>query len=545
MPLGRRPILLLLNGAIHTLNSGEPRASALAVDRGSGRILATGDDAEIRQLAGPLTETLDLRGRTVMPGFIDAHTHLMMYAQGRIELDLRDARSEEDAAARVRERAERTSEGTWILGHSWDKNAWPGSAFPSRRSLDAVAPRHPVALHDHSYHALWANSEALRLAGITRETPDPGRGRIGRDADGEPDGMLFEDATWLVERVAVPPDDETLLAELRRVLAEMRARGITGVHNIEDDHSLRLLQRLHRSGELSPRVLLYIRRDTLPDAVRLGLEAGFGDDYLKFAGIKLFMDGALGSQTAAMLDPYESRPDNRGLLTLTDEETARTVGEAAANGVGVAIHAIGDRAVRTALDGIEAHLRQRAAAGEDAAQPVAARRFRLEHVQLAAESDIARMARLGVTASVQPFHAVADRDTAERYWGRRHTRAYAYQSLRSAGVPLALGSDIPVDTCDPLRVLHAAVMRRDDATPDRDPWLPREALTVAEALHAYTIGAATAGGQEAHQGTLAPGKLADLVVLGEDPFTVPPDRLAGLEVVATLVGGEVVHGTVE
>ncbi|HEX6797403.1 MAG TPA: amidohydrolase family protein, partial [Ktedonobacterales bacterium] len=341
-----------------------------------------------------------------------------------------------------------------------------------------------------------------------------------------------------------PPDDETMLAELRRVLAEMRARGITGVHNIEGDRSLRLLQRLHRGGELGLRALLYIPRDVLPDAVRLGLEAGFGDDYLKFAGIKLFMDGALGSQTAAMLDPYEGRADYRGLLTLTDEETARTVDDAAANGVGVAIHAIGDRAVRTALDGIEAHLRQRATADEPA-QPLAARRFRLEHVQLAAESDIARMARLGVTASVQPFHAVADRDTAERYWGRRHTRAYAYQSLRSAGVPLALGSDIPVDTCDPLRVLHAAVMRRDDATPDRDPWLPREALTVAEALHAYTVGAATAGGQEAHQGMLAPGKLADLVVLGEDPFVVPAERLAGLEVVATLVGGQVMHGSVE
>jgi predicted amidohydrolase YtcJ len=544
MPLGRRPILLLLDGVVHTMNPDQPRVSALAVDRGSGRILAAGDDVEIRQLAGPLTETVDLRGRPVVPGFIDAHTHLMMYAQGRIELDLRDVRSEDEAAARVRERVERTPEGMWILGHSWNKNNWPGGVFPTRHSLDAVAPRHPVALRDHSYHALWANSEALRLAGITRETPNPDRGRIGREADGAPDGMLYEDATWLVERVEVPPDDEVLLAELRRVLAELQARGITGIHNIEGEHSLRLLQRLHRGGELGLRALLYIPRDVLPDAVRLGLEAGFGDDYLKFAGIKLFMDGALGSQTAAMLDPYEGQPGNRGLLTLTDEETARTVGEAAANGVGVAIHAIGDRAVRTALDGIEAHLRKRTV-DEEAARPITARRFRLEHVQLAAESDIARMVRLGVTASVQPFHAVVDRDTAERHWGRRHARAYAYQTLRAAGVPLALGSDVPVDTCDPLRVLHAAVMRRDDATPERDPWLPREALTVAEALHAYTIGAATAGGQEAHQGMLAPGKLADMVVLGEDPFSLPPEHLASLEVVATFVGGEVMHGSVE
>ncbi|MFI5271960.1 MAG: amidohydrolase [Ktedonobacterales bacterium] len=543
MPLGRRPILLLLNGAIITMNPDQPRVAALAVDRGSGRILAAGDDAEIRALAGPLTETLDLRGRTVVPGFIDAHTHLLMYAEGRIAVDLRDARSEDDAVERVRLRAEQTPRGGWIHGHSWNKNTWASNAFPSRRSLDAEVPRHPVALHDHSYHALWVNSEALRLAGITRETADPGRGRIGRDAAGEPDGMLYEDATELVEGVAAPPDDEALLAELRRALAEMRARGITGVHNIEGDRSLRLLQRLHREHALNPRVLLYIPKTALGDALRLGVEAGFGDDYLRFAGIKLFMDGALGAQTAAMLDPYEGRPENRGLLTMTDEETARTVSEAAEGGIGVAIHAIGDRAVRTALDGIEAHLRQRATG--DTAQSLAARRFRLEHVQLAAERDIARMARLGVTASVQPFHAVVDRDTAERHWGARYTRSYAYQTLRQAGIPLAFGSDVPVDTCDPLRVLHAAVMRRDDATPERAPWLPAQALTVGEALHAYTAGAAAAGGQEAHQGTLAPGHLADLVVLGEDPFTVPPERLAALEVVATLVGGEVVHGAIE
>lgn len=545
MLLGRRPVLLLLNGDIHTMNADQPRVSALAVDRGSGRTLAAGDDAEMRTLAGPLTETLDLRGRTVLPGFIDAHTHLLGYAMGRLEVDLRDVRSEDEAVARVKERVERTPEGNWVVGHSWNKNLWPGGAFPTRHSLDAIAPRHPVALHDHSYHAMWVNSEALRRAGITRETPDPLPGRIGREASGEPDGMLYEDATALIEAIAVPPDDDTLLAELRRVLAELRARGVTGIHNIEGDRSLRLLQRLHREGDLSTRVLLYVPRQTLPDALRLGIEAGFGDDFLRFAGIKLFMDGALGAQTAAMLDPYEGRPDYTGLLTLTADETARTVAEAAAGGIGVAIHAIGDRAVRSALDGIEAYLRQQstAAASGAAPQPHTARRFRLEHVQLAAENDIARMARLGVTASVQPFHAVVDRDTAERHWGARYKRAYAYQTLRQAGIPLALGSDVPVDTCDPLRILQAAVTRNDDQTPDRAPWLPDQALTVSEALYAYTAGAAAAGGQQAHQGTLAPSRLADLVVLAEDIFAMPGERLASLEVAATLVGGEVVHGT--
>ncbi|MGZ3672938.1 MAG: amidohydrolase [Ktedonobacterales bacterium] len=544
MVIGRRPVLLLLNGNIHTMDADHPHATAMALDRGSGRILAVGDEAEIRQLASPLTDTLDLRGATVIPGLIDAHTHLLGYAQARLNVDLRDAHSEDEAVDRVRVRVQHTPPGTWIQGDSWDKNLWPGGNFPTKRSLDAAVPHHPVALWDHAHHALWVNSEALRRAGIDATTPEPDSGTIGRDGDGEPNGMLFEfGATDLIERVMEPPDDKVLAAEMRRVLAELRARGITGVHNIEGDASLRLFQQLHREGALDLRMLLYIPRQSLHNAISLGLEAGFGDDYLRFAGIKLFMDGALGPQTAAMLDPYEGRPGYTGMLTQTDDETAQIISEAAGGGVGVAIHAIGDRAVHAALNGIEASLRHGAA--DDQRQPLAVRRFRLEHVQLAAQSDIERMARLGVVASVQPFHAVVDRDAAERYWGARHRRAYAYQTLRSAGIPLALGSDVPVDTCDPLRVLHAAVMRRDDRTPDRTSWLPDQALTIAQALWGYTVGAAYAGGQESLQGSLTPGKLADMVVLREDPFTVPPERLTGAEIAATLVGGEIVHGALE
>jgi predicted amidohydrolase YtcJ len=540
MALGRLPLLLLVNGNIHTMEPDAPAATALAVDRGSGRLLTVGDDAQIRALAGPLTETLDLRGHTVLPGFIDAHTHLLGYAQSRLDVDLRGVPSEDEAVARVRTRAERTPPSAWVFGHSWDKNQWPGQRFPTRASLDAAIPDHPVALSSHDFHSLWVNSPALRLAGITRETTDPGSGRIGRDAAGEPDGLLFEgEAMALVEEIAVPADDETLLAELRRILAELHSRGITGVHNIEGDRSLRLMQRLRAERALSARVLLYLPRAVLPDAVRLGLQAGFGDDRLRFAGIKVFMDGALGSQTAAMLDPYEGQPSNRGLLTTSEPEIERAVREAASGGIGMAIHAIGDRAVHAALDGIEAALRQRADQPAGEALPV---RFRLEHVQLATEADIQRMARLGVVGSVQPFHAVVDRHAAERYWGVRHRRAYAYQTMRESGVRLAFGSDVPVDTPDPLRILHAAINRTDDTVMGQSPWLPDQALTVAQALWAYTLGAAYAGGQEAHQGSLAPGKLADLIVLAEDPFTLPKERIAGARIAATLVGGELVYG---
>ncbi len=544
MSVGRRPLLLLLNGVIHTMNPESPHASALAVDRGSGRIIAVGDDADIQSLTGPLTDTVNLGGRAVLPGLIDAHTHVASYARSRLDVDLRGVRSEEEAVARVRERAAQVPAGTWIFGRSWDSSQWPGGRFPTKHSLDAVAPRHPVALWDHAFHAMWVNTEALKRAGISAETANPPNGTIERDADGEPTGMLFEyAATNLVDAIAEPPDGSLLEAELRRVIAEMHARGITGIHNIEDAHSLRLLQRLHGAGALSLRVLLYIPRQSLSDAVRLGLEAGFGDDYLRFAGIKLFMDGALGPRTAAMLDAYEGQPQNRGLLTLADRDLAETLAAAANGHIGVAIHAIGDRAVRTALDGIEATLRQPVADDQDIRKQVS--RYRLEHVQMATPDDIARMARLGVVASVQPFHAVVDRDMAERFWGTRHHRSYAYQTMRQAGISLALGSDVPVDTCDPLRVLHAAVTRRDDQTPDRSPWLPEQALTLAQALWGYTVGAAYAGGQEAHQGSLAPGKLADLVVLGEDPFALPAGRLARTEVAATMVGGAFVYGQLE
>ncbi len=537
MAPGRHPILLLLNGDIHTMEPGQPRVSALAIDRGSGRILAAGDDSDVRALAGPLTETLDLRGRVALPGFIDAHTHLLGYAQGRLEVELRETRSEDEAVALVKARAATLPSGTWIIGHSWDKNQWTPERFPSKASLDAVAPAHPVALASHDYHSYWVNSEALRRAGIDAATPDPGSGRIERDGAGEATGMLYEmDAMGLMEAVIVEPDDETLLAELRRVNAELRARGVTGVHNIEGARSLRLMQRLRAAGEIGPRALLYIPRQSLPDALRLGLEADFGDDFLRLAGVKIFMDGALGSQTAAMLDPYEGAAGKTGLLTTGEEEIERAVREAAQGGVGMAIHAIGDRAVKTALDGIEAGWR---------AGTLHARRIRLEHVQLARLDDLQRMARLGVVASVQPFHAVVDRYTAERYWGDRHRRAYAYNTMRELGVRLALGSDTPVDTCDPLRILHAAINRYDDRTPDAPPWLPDQMLTLQQALHASTVGAAYAGGQEAQQGTLAPGKLADLVVLGEDPFAVPQQRIAGAEVAATLIGGELVHGALE
>jgi predicted amidohydrolase YtcJ len=542
---GHHPIRLFLNGTIHTMDPTSPRGSAIAVDRTSGRILACGDETAMRQWAGLLTETINLGGRIVLPGFIDAHTHLLSYVHDRREVDLSAARSEAEAAELMRARAAQTPAGGWVRGRHWDKANWSGADFPTRASLDAAVGDHPAILRSYDGHSLWVNSAALRLAHITRETPDPVAGAITRDAAGEPTGMLFEGgAMGLMDAVAGEEDEAVDLAGLRAVLAELSARGITGVHNIEDAYAFRLMQRLRDEGTLGPRVLFYLFKDSLPDAAQLGLQAGFGDDMLRFAGIKVFADGALTSQTAAMFEPFEGQPENRGLLT-TAEPEMESLARAAADGrLSIAIHAIGDRAVHVALNGIEHALQareQQGAAALAGSQP----RFRLEHVQLIRDDDIARMARLGVVASVQPFHAVADRDKAERLWGARHRRSYAYHALRAAGIPLALGSDVPVDTYDPLRILHAAVTRQNDRAPDRPAWVADQALTLAEALAAYTRGAAYAGGLEAHQGSLAPGKLADMVVLAEDPFRVPPDHLAGAEIAATVLGGEIVYGALE
>jgi predicted amidohydrolase YtcJ len=535
-----RPILLLLNGSFYTMDADRPRATAVAIDRTSGTVVAVGDEADVRAHAGSLADTLDLRGSTVLPGFIDAHTHLLSYARQQAEVDLTGTRSEDEAVERVRARAAATAVGNWVRGQHWDKGLWPGTRFPTRASLDAAVPDHPVALRSYDGHSLWVNSEALRRAGIDAETPDPVGGSIGRDGEHQPTGMVFEGgAIGLIESCYEQADEEADLGHLRDVLADLRSRGITAVHNIENPYAFRLMQRLRDGHELTPRMLFYLPKQSLPDAVQVGLQADFGDDTLRFAGIKVFADGALTSQTAAMLEPFEGQPGNRGLLTTSEAEMEALAVAAAGGGMGIAIHAIGDRAVHAALDGIERGLMTRGTPNS------VAPRYRLEHVQLATPADIARMARLGVVASVQPFHAVADRDKAERYWGARHRHAYAYRTMREAGIPMALGSDVPIDTCDPLRILHAAVTRRNDQEPDREAWVVDQALTVSQALGAYTLGAAYAGGQEQRQGSITPGKLADMVVLAEDPFTIPAERLMGARVAATIVGGAVVYGELE
>jgi len=544
--------MLYVNGTIYTMNAAQPIAQAMAIDSATGYLVAVGSNDEVRRYGSLHTELVDLRGRTVLPGFIDAHIHLLSTAYRSYYIDARACTGEDDVAELVRERAAHTPPDQWILGGQWDKNEWPGQNFPRKASLDAAAPHHPVALWSKDGHLLWVNSLALQRAHIMAETPDPANGAILRDGSGNPIGILEEqEATKLIYDVIDESDPAMTRALVERLLPKLQKSGITTIHDIEGTDALRLFQELRDEGKLGVRVQMFLPRQVLPElrkkkSPRRRNIKGQGsrvDNMLCVAGIKIFADGTLGSQTAAMLEGFEGNPNNRGILTLSEQAMNEEVSAAAEMGLSVAIHAIGDRAAHVALNAIEQAQQQISAKGKPSRKaPVL--RYRLEHVQLITPEDLERMRRLGVVASVQPFHAVADRDIAERYWGQRHRRAYAYRTMQQMGIPLALGSDAPVEVFDPLRILYAATMRRDNTTPQRPPWLPDQALPIADALWGYTLGAAYAGGEDQRKGSLAVGKLGDAVVLRENILETPQENIAENAVQATILGGKVVYGEV-
>ena len=536
---------LLVNGQIYTMDAGRPRASALAI--AGERILAVGDDAAtLRDLLAPGGIVLDLGGRCVLPGLADSHIHFAWYALSLRQLDLAEAASLDHVLALVAERARQTPPGKWILGLRWNQEQWPTRRFPAAADLDHVAPDHPALLRARSGHTLVANSRALQLAGITAEMPDPPGGRIGRDASGQPDGMLFEDSAMRLVADLVPPSgvEETAGAMREAFLSAWRV-GLTAIHDVDETTAFAAYQWLHARGELGLRVVKYLPADVLDCALEIGLRGGLGDDWLRVGGIKVFADGALGPRTAAMLAPYEGDLQNVGILT-TDEATLRTLArKATAGGLPLAVHAIGDRANRLVLDALAEARRLSPLPSLPSLPsfPSPPPRHRIEHVQLIHPDDVGRLATLGVVASMQPIHATQDSEMAGRYWGERCATAYAWRSLLEAGTVLAFGSDCPVEDLNPFLGIHAAVTRRrTDGSPGPEGWIPAQRLTVAEAVRAYTLGAAYAAGLENRLGSLAAGKLADLVVLDRDVFTCDPPAIAQTQVVATMIGGRLVYG---
>jgi len=522
--------LVLLHGQIYTLDPAHPRATALAVH--GERIIAVGDDAMIQGLVDRTTGVINLAGHTVIPGLVDGHIHCLWHALGQQRVDLDNARSLDEVLGRLAARLAQDRSSDWLLGHGWNHNEWQTPVLPDRHSLDRLAPERPLLLSRKDGHIIWVNSRALALAGISHETPDPPGGQIDRDAAGEPTGILRENANDLVWNVVPQPGREAQLQALRQFLPQAARLGLTGIHDCEGSDALAAFQSLHSRGELTLRVMLHIPHENLDAAIQMGIRDGLGDAWVRLMGIKLFADGALGGQTAAMLADYEGKPGDRGILTLPREEMAAAIEKASAAGLSCAIHAIGDAANRQVLDLYEAQRRE---------HPERLLRHRIEHVQLLHPDDLPRLARLNVIASMQPIHATSDRYIAERWWGSRARYAYAWRSLLNRGTVLAFGSDAPVETPDPLRGLYAAVTRKRENEPDVPPFYPEEALTLHEALWAYTVGAACASGEEAIKGTLTPGKLADLVVLDRDIMVGPPETLLQAQVEMTLVGGRVVY----
>jgi predicted amidohydrolase YtcJ len=525
--------LVLYNGRIYTMDRGNPRAQAVAIV--GNRIAAVGDDDQIKSLLASGGEAVDLGRRTIVPGLTDCHIHFVEYALRLTRIDLSGIVSRAEAIGQVAKRAQIAPPGEWLLGGGWDRNLWEDTSFPTKEGLDSVTPHNPVVLSSKDGHSLWVNSLALTRAGITAVTPNPSGGEIERQpGTGEPTGILKENAEDLVKKVIEKPSLEAIQAALKVAAANAHRAGLTGIHDCEDELAFAAFQELSSKGELSLRVLMHVPAKNLDDAIGLGLRTGFGGEKLRVGGVKMFADGALGSRTAAMLAPYEDEPLNLGIVVTPREEMRQLVRKASRAGISVAIHAIGDRANRDVLDVLEES--RRSGEGRDL-------RHRIEHVQLLHPTDIPRLAKLGVIASMQPIHATSDMEMVKRHWGEERGRgAYAWRSLLNVGTVLAFGSDCPVETLDPLLGIHAAATRRRaDGSPGPEGWHPGERITVEDAVRAYTLGAAYASGEEQEKGSITPGKLADLVVLSQDIFTVAPMAILKTEVEATVLDGQFVY----
>ena len=519
---------ILYNAHIHSFDQHRQEASVLVIDR--DRVAALGGP-ELMDVFGSRSSREDMGGRVILPGLTDAHMHLMYYALNLQHLDV-ETSTRAEALQRVAKRAAKTPPGEWIRGHGWQQNDWDGE-FPNAADLDAVAPQNPVYLTGKSLHVSWLNTSAMRLAGIGPGTPDPLNGKILRADNGQASGILLESAMKIVESILPNPDETRVASAIEAAQPILWKLGLTGVHDFDHRTAFMALQILDNSQRLKLRVTKSVPLDLLPHASALGLRTGFGSQHLRIGSVKIFMDGALGPRTAAMLKPYLNEPENRGILNMDGEQFLEYGRQAADVGLSMTGHAIGDRALHEILDGYE-QLR-----AYERGRGLPALRHRIEHVQILHPDDVRRLGQLGIIASMQPIHATSDMLAAEKYWGERVNLAYAWRSQLDAGAVLAFGSDAPVEAPNPFWGLHAAVTRRrPDGTPGPQGWHMEQGLSMREALEAYTVGAAYAAGREDSLGRLSPGHYADLIVLEKDPFTCDPDELLNMRSEATMLGGE-------
>jgi predicted amidohydrolase YtcJ len=518
---------MVITGArIYTLDPSRPVVSALAVK--DGRIVYAGDDAS--PYSGPKTRRIDGRGATIVPGFIDSHAHMEGLGEELETLDLRDARTVAEVAERVRRAAARLGPGEWVRGRSWDQTNW-GGKFPTAADLDGAASEHPVFLKRVDGHAAWVNRKALEIAGLTAATADPRGGRVLRDAAGQPTGVLIDNAQQLVERKIPAASAADTKRRIERAARECARLGITSVHDAGvSAQALAAYRELAARGELPVRIYAMIGGPGAlwREYLERGPEVG---ERLSVRSIKLVADGALGSRGAALLKEYSDEPGNSGLVILGREEIERVARDAVRRGFQVNTHAIGDRANREVLQAYAAVLGGRSD-----------RRFRIEHAQVVAPEDFELFARYGVIPAVQATHATTDMRWAEARLGPQRLKgAYAWRRFLSLGIPVPNGSDFPVEPPNPLFGYYAAVTRQDRSGNPKGGWMPDQRMTREEALKSWTLDGAFAAFEEHVKGSLAPGKLADFVMLSADILRAAPEEILRTRVLMTVLGGQVVH----
>jgi predicted amidohydrolase YtcJ len=526
--------LIVTNARIYTVDDSRPVVEAMAV-RG-GRVAFVGARTAAMALRGPATRVVDLGGRTVVPGIVDAHAHLLGLGTSLRNVDLTGTRSYDEVIARVAARARQVPAGTWILGRGWDQNDWGDTRFPTHEALSRAVPEHPVALERVDGHATLANARAMQAAGVTAATADPTGGRIERAADRSPAGVFVDNAqTLLAQKIPAPSRAETREA-VRAAIKEMHRWGLVGVHDAgETREDIELFESMAAAGEFDLRAHVMIGDDSAAIAHYFGRgpRSALHDGRLWIRSVKLYADGALGSRGAALLEPYSDDAQNNGLLVSAPAHIQDVATRALRAGFQVNTHAIGDRGNRLVLDAYQKAL---------AAVPVADHRFRIEHAQILHSDDIPRFAQLGVIPSMQASH-----QTSDMYWAgtrlgsTRLLGAYAWRSLLATGIAVPNGSDFPVEHVNPLISFHAAIARQDANDWPASGWFPEQRMTRDEALKSITLWPAYAAFQEETMGSLSPGKYADFVVLDQDIMRVPAEMVLKTGVIATYLGGKAVY----
>jgi len=519
--------VILYNGKIYPQSRVPRKPTVLAIT--GNKISAIGHDLSQIRRQYPRHILIDLGGRTVLPGLVDSHTHFYFWAMTLNTVHLDGTISFQDALEKIRDFAASRKEEEWIIGDGWSSDRWQEYHLPNASELDSVTGQRPAALFSKDQHILWVNSKALQLAGIGKDTPDPSGGKIDRDPySGQPTGILREIPGYFPVIKLISRPDPALAVRLWSEATKIAySRGVTGFHSMDGPEAWDFFSSVHDSDKLGFRVHYYFPVGRLDELIEKKLHSGFGDETLQVGGVKIFADGSLGAQTALMKKPYCHSRNNTGVEVTGLKELTAQIARASRHGLACAVHAIGDQAVANTISAFEKDATDRAL------------RHRIEHLQLIDRPDIRRLKKIGLIASMQPSHAVSDRRLVAEYWGKRGKNAYIFKTLLEKGVPMAFGSDCPIEELNPLYGVHAAV-NRNGCGERGQRFYPQERLTVSQAVAGFTTGAAYASGRERYSGQLVPGFQADMVILDKDIFGVPVSQIYRAGVAATIFDCEIV-----